>query len=52
MGIDGRVPDIDYFAMFNKLLLSLSATFTYKKDMKFEHKLQSILQYTGIFMNL
>jgi len=47
VGINGRVPDFDYFIMFNKLLLSLSADFHYKRSAKYENKLQNTMQYTG-----
>lgn len=49
VGIDGRVPDVDYFAMLNKLLQSLSTTFHYKFPSKLEKRLQSTMQSTGIF---
>ena len=48
VGINGRVPDVDYFVMFNKLLLTLASNnFHYKTSLSLENKLQNTMQFAS-----
>ena len=48
VGINGRVPDVDYFVMFNKLLLTLASNnFHYKTSLTLENKLQNTMQFAS-----